>query len=124
MKNKILISIHPDHVQNILKGIKKYEYRKSVAKQEIASILIYETRPTMKVVAEVEIVSVMSLSPESLWSLTGNESGVDKGFFDNYFKGRNVAYAYKLGKVKVFKKPRSLDFYGVKNAPQSFVYLE
>ena len=124
MKNKILISIHPDHVQNILKGIKKYEYRKSVAKQEIASILIYETRPTMKVVAEVEIVSVMSLSPESLWSLTGNESGVDKGFFDNYFKGRNVAYAYKLGKVKVFKKPRSLNFYGVKNAPQSFVYLE
>ena len=41
MKKKILISINPEHVQNIIKGIKKYEYRKIAAKQDISSIIIY-----------------------------------------------------------------------------------
>ena len=48
MKKKILISINPEHVQNIIKGIKKYEYRKIAAKQDISSIIIYETNDEMK----------------------------------------------------------------------------
>lgn len=123
MKKKILMSIHPDHVQNILSGIKKYEYRKTASKQELSSMLIYETWPTMKVVAEVEIISVVSLPPTELWNLTRNESGIDKVFFDDYFKDKSIAHAYKLGRVKIFEKPRSLSSYGVKNAPQSFVYI-
>lgn len=123
MKKKILISINPEHVQNIINGTKKYEYRKIAAKQDISSIIIYETTPIKRVVAEAEIIDVLELSPEELWAQTKRESGISKEFFDKYFKGRNVAYAYRLGEIKVYNEPKTLLEYGIKAAPQSFVYI-
>ncbi len=123
MKNKILISINPEHAENIIKGIKKYEYRKIAAKQDISSIIIYETTPVKKIVAEAEIIDVLMLSPDELWEQTKQASGISKQFFDTYFSGRNVAYAYKLGKIKVYDQPKSLLDYGIKAAPQSFIYI-
>lgn len=123
MKKKILISINPEHVQNIINGIKKYEYRKIAAKQDISSIIIYETTPVKRIVAEAEILDVLMYSPQELWELTKEESGISKEFFDEYFVGREVAYAYKLGKIKVYDEPKTLLDYGIKAAPQSFVYI-
>ena len=123
MKKKILISIHPAHVKNILAGVKKYEYRKIAAKQDISSMLIYETSPTMKVVAEVEVETVLTCSPDKLWDLTHESSGVSKELFDRYFEGCKLAHAYKLGKIKIFKEPKLLSEYNIKTAPQSFVYI-
>ena len=123
MKRKILISINPEHVQNIIAGIKKYEYRKIAAKQDISSIIIYETTPIKRIVAEAEIVDVLELPPEELWEQTKNESGISKAFFDKYFYNRTVAFAYKLGEIKVYDTPKTLMDYGIKAAPQSFVYV-
>lgn len=123
MKKKILISINPEHVENIINGIKKYEYRKIAAKHDISSIIIYETTPIKKIVAEAEIVDVLMLSPEELWDRTRCESGITKEFFDKYFEGREIAYAYRLGAVKVYAQPKTLLDYGIKTAPQSFVYV-
>ncbi len=122
-KNKILISINPEHVNNIINGLKKYEYRKIAAKKDIKSLIIYETTPVKRVVAEAEIIDVLMMEPEKLWDLTKKESGIDKVFFDQYFDGREVAYAYKLGKIKVYAQPKTLMEYGIKAAPQSFVYI-
>ncbi len=36
---------------------------------------------------------------------------------------KTVAYAYKLGKIKVYDIPKTLMDYGIKAAPQSFVYV-
>lgn len=123
MKKRILISINPEHVQNIIEGKKKYEYRKIAAKQDISSIIIYETTPVKKIVAEAEIVEVLMLPPEELWRQTQDESGINREFFDEYFKDREIAYAYKLGKIKVYDKPKTLMDYGIKAAPQSFMYI-
>lgn len=123
MIRKILISINPKHVENIINGSKKFEYRKVAAKQDISSIVIYETTPVKRIVAEAEIIDVLILSPDELWKQTKQSSGISKEFFDEYFKGKKIAYAYKLGKVKVCETPKTLLDYGVKNAPQSFIYL-
>lgn len=123
MKRKIVISINPEHVQNIISGIKKYEYRKIAAKQDVSSIIIYETSPIKRIVAEAEIIDVLMLSPEELWEETKEQSGINKQFFDKYFAGREMAYAYKLGKIKVYEHPKMLLDYGIKAAPQSFVYV-
>lgn len=123
MKKKILISINPKHVQNIINGTKKYEYRKIAAKQDISSIIIYETTPIKRVVAEAEIIDVLELRPEELWKQTKDASGISKEFFDDYFRDRDIAFAYKLGKIKVYDEPKTLLEYGIKAAPQSFVYL-
>ena len=120
---KIVISINPEHVENIINGSKKFEYRTKAAKSDVKKILIYETVPVKKIVAEAEVEEVLMLPPEELWELTKNQSGISKSFFDAYFNGRSVAYAYKLGKVKVYDQPKELIDFGLKSAPQSFVYI-
>ena len=120
---RILISINPEHVENIINGKKKYEYRKIAAKQDISSIIIYETTPIKKIVAEAEIVDVIMLPPEQLWQETKQAAGITKSFFDEYFRGRKKAYAYKLGRITVYKEPKRLLDFGIKSAPQSFVYV-
>ena len=123
MKRKILISINPEHVENIINGTKKYEYRRVAAKQDISSIIIYDTFPIKRIVAEAEIEDVLMLSKEELWNVTKDKSGISKEFYDEYFKEKEIAYAYKLGKVTVYEEPKLLSEYNIKCAPQSFVYL-
>ena len=120
---RILISINPEHVENIISGKKKYEFRKIAAKQDVSSIIIYETTPIKRIVAEAEILDVIMLPPEQLWKETKQSAGISKMFFDEYFQGRQIAYAYKLGKITVYKEPKRLVDFGVKSAPQSFVYV-
>ena len=120
--NKIIVSINPRHVNNIINGSKRYEYRTRIASKDADKLLIYETAPTKKVVAEVDVIEVLSLDPNILWEQTKDYSGISKEFFDEYFKNRSVAYAYKLGKVKVYDEPKSLIEFGLRTAPQSFAY--
>ncbi len=121
---KIIISINPEHVNNIIKGTKKYEYRTKAAKKDVDKLIIYETMPIKKVVAEAEIVEVLALEPNDLWEETKEYSGITKKFFDEYFQSRKIAYAYKLGKIKVYDEPKALAEFGLKTAPQSFAYAK
>lgn len=117
------MSINPEHVDNIISGEKKFEFRKVKCKREIDSIVIYSTAPVMQVVAEVKVLDLIEGSPDFVWEKTCNGAGINKSFFDLYYNEKKIAFAYCLGKVKCFKKARSLADYGIKNAPQSFVYL-
>ncbi len=126
MKNnscRIILSINPEYVEKIISGKKKYEYRTKAAKKDVDKIIIYETTPVKKVVAEAEILDVLIMKPNELWELTKAQAGTTKSFFMSYFKGKKVAYAYKLGKVRVYRRPMELSAFGLKSAPQSFVYL-
>lgn len=120
---KILISINPEYVELILKKIKRFEYRKAVAKKDIKSLIVYSTYPEMKVVAEVKINGIIKDTPERLWERTHEHGGVDKAYFDAYFAGRDKAYAYILGEVKAYAEPKTLKDFNVQHAPQSFVYI-
>ena len=122
---RILMPINPEYVDEILAGRKKYEYRKVRAKRNnIDKMLIYSTSPIMKVVAEVDIKEILEEKPEKLWEMTKCESGITKDFYNKYFKNRNIAIAYKLGTIKVYDNPQSLDAIGINYVPQSFVYLD
>lgn len=121
--SKLLMSINPVHVDNILTGTKKYEFRKTRCKKDIDTIVIYSTSPVMKVVAEVEVKGIIEDSPQNVWTQTSAAAGIDKTFFDKYYSGKESAVAYILGKVNRFNTPRLLSDYGLKAAPQSYVYL-
>ena len=120
---KLLLSINPEFVEKIFAGVKKYEFRKSQCKRPIDGIVIYCTSPVMKVVGEVSVVGILVEEPSVMWTEVKELAGVTKEFYDSYFSGRKNAVAYQLGKIKRFYKPRELDDYGVKHAPQSFVYI-
>lgn len=122
---RILMPINPEYVDEILAGRKKYEYRKIKAKRNnIDKIIIYSTSPIMKVVAEVDIKEILEEDPEKLWEMTKNESGITKDFYNKYYKNKNTAIAYKLGKIRIYDKPKNLDDIGINYVPQSFVYLD
>lgn len=41
-----------------------------------------------------------------------------------YFTNTKVAYAYKLGKIKKYDVPKTLEELGINYYPQSYVYLD
>ena len=121
--NKIIISIHPKYVKEILNGVKKYEYRTKVSAKDIGKILIYETFPTKKVIGEAEVIGILKDTPENLWNETYKEGGISKKDYMLYFKNKKTAYAYRLGKITVYKEPIRIQELGFKCAPQCFAYV-
>lgn len=119
----LLLSIKPEYVEKILKGTKKFEYRKRLAKEDVSVIYIYSTSPTMKVVASVKVIGRLSASPTSLWEKTKVKAGISRSKYRKYFHGCKIAYAYELGEVSVFKEEKELCEYGISTPPQSFVYI-
>lgn len=120
---QILMSINPEHVEKILNGTKKYEFRKHVSKIIPDKIIIYCTTPVQRIVGEVEVKEVLQDKPSKIWSLTSSKSGINKEFFDSYYDGRNTAVAYKLGAIKKYNKQKTLKDFGIKAAPQSYMYI-
>lgn len=76
--NTILLSIRPEYVEKILAGMKKFEYRRHLAKSDVQKMLIYCTSPIMRVVAEAEVCEKVTGTPVSLWKKTKKESGIAK----------------------------------------------
>lgn len=87
-------------------------------------LIIYSTAPEMKVVAEVEVTDLIQGTPNDVWKKTSKNAGIKKRFFDSYFHNRETAFAYCLGKVKKYSQSKKLQDFGVKTAPQSFVYID
>ena len=120
---KILLSINPEHVENIMQGKKTVEYRKGRCRHDVDKIVIYSTYPVMQVVGEANVKAVIEGKPDNIWAQTCQGAGITKGFFDKYYKNRNRAIAYLLGEIIRYEKPYSLIDLGIKSAPQSFMYL-
>lgn len=121
--NTILLSINPEYVKRIFEGTKKYEFRKRLAQKEVTKIIIYSTHPDMKVVGEVQVTRTLAMAKTVLWELTKKEAGISRSKYRKYFENCNIAYAYVLGETKLYDAPKTLEEFGISQAPQSFVYL-
>ena len=123
-KNKVLMPIKPKYANQILDGTKKFEYRKSkIRKNNVHSIIIYATAPVKKVIGEVEILDIIEDTPENIWNQTHEHGGIAKEDYDKYFKGKNIAVAYVLGKTKRYSKEKTLAKFDICYYPQSYVYV-
>lgn len=120
----ILLPIKPEYAEKIYHGNKKYEYRKSTIKSgQPGRIVIYETRPVCKITGEIKIGSVLTGNPETIWNKTNKYGGITKQNFDHYYKGKSKSVAYEIVEARKYTKARELKEYGLKRAPQGFVYL-
>lgn len=125
MSKVVLISIHPEHVANILSGEKIFEYRKIIPKQDVSHLVLYCTSPVKKIVAVADIIGSVTGSPTQVWSATFFGSGISRRFFQEYFLGKKSANAFTLGNIYKMKRPLPLSFLsGIKMPPQSFCYLD
>ena len=49
--------------------------------------------------------------------------GINKNKYDKYFKKCDNAVAYEIEKAVLYNKPKNLNDYNLKVAPQSYVYI-
>lgn len=120
---QMLLSINPEHIESIICGKKRFEFRKVRCKADVDKIIIYSTAPVMRVVAEAVIKEVIEDDVDKVWSLTKEYAGISYNFYQKYYKGRKKAVAYRLCEVIKYPEPKTLSDVGVAFAPQSFVYL-
>lgn len=122
---KLLLSIRPEYVRQILEGTKRVEYRTRVRKDtSVNQVLIYQSQDVRKIVAEFRIAGVMEGSPQEIWEKTKEMGGIEEKAYYHYFRNNTVAYAYRICDVKLFETPISLDQLGIDKAPMSYQYVE
>ena len=120
---QMLLSIKPEHVNNILSGVKRYEFRKVRCRADVNKIIIYSTAPEKRVVAEADLEDIIEADVEDVWEITQDLAGITYEFFSDYYKGKKKAVAYKLKNVIEYDEPKTLLEFGLSFAPQSFVYV-
>jgi predicted transcriptional regulator len=123
----VLLAIKPKYVDEIIKGNKKYEFRKAIFKQldDVEFVYIYSSAPVKKIVGYFVIEKIISDSPSIIWKKCHKFSGIsEKGFFD-YFAKKELGHAIKIGKFKLFDvsiEPKRVLPNFV--PPQSFCYVD
>jgi predicted transcriptional regulator len=120
----LLISIHPEYIQKIRQGSKRYEYRKRGLTKKIRYMVFYETAPVMQIVGYCRITEILKGMASDIWNITGTEGGIEKESFMQYFRKGTTAFAYKLDSPVFFENGLSPEqFIPDFTAPQSFRYL-
>ena len=125
MQKKILLSIKPEFANAIFAGKKGYEFRRTIFKStDVAKIVVYASSPVKKVIGEVKIESILKNDINILWKETKKEAGINYQYYKEYFQGKEIGYAIKIGKTKLYKKCKCLlKDLGIQYPPQSFIYI-
>ena len=120
----ILLSIKPEFVNKILSHEKLYEFRKSIFKQDVERIYIYSTYPVKKIVGYFEVTDIICKSPEELWDLFSDVSGICENEFFKYYSGSDEGFAIRIDNLIVFDEFIDMSEFDDFRAPQSFCYVE
>lgn len=119
----VILSIKPEFVEKIFSGEKKYEYRKVSFKQKVDTVYIYASRPIGKIVGEFKLEEIICDTPENIWKLTKEQSGVTKKFFDKYYEGKDKGVALKIKDCEEYEEGVNPDTLVTNfKVPQSFIY--
>jgi predicted transcriptional regulator len=115
----VLMSIRPEYADAILSGTKTFELRRRRPSFAVGSqVVVYSSAPDQKLLGTFEAGVVHEGSPEDLWRRVKANAGVDRGTYDAYFAGCEVAYAIEV------RAPRRLDPRPLKfRPPQSYLFL-
>ena len=121
---KALLSVKPEFAESIFKGIKKYEFRKTIFRSfKVETVMVYVTAPIQRIIGEFDIETILRDTPERLWEETHEHAGITKGFFFDYFSQSQAAFAIKIRNVRSYTNTLCLKTeYDIK-PPQSFRYI-
>ena len=118
---KVVLSIKPEYAFKIFDGTKKFEFRRSIFKnQNVKSIIVYASSPIQKVIGEFEIEEVLNNDLATLWELTQDFSGISKEYFYNYFTKKKQGFAIKIKNSKKYINPKCLKQDFDLSPPQAF----
>ena len=120
---KVVLSIKPEFANKIFDGSKKFEFRKSIFKNEnIKTILVYSSSPVQKVIGEFQIEKILKHDLVTLWKLTKEYSGISEEYFYEYFAEKDHGFAIKIKSKTKYRIPKCLKEDFNLSPPQSFAY--
>lgn len=120
---KVVLSIKPEFAFKIFDGTKKFEFRKSIFKNEkIKTIIVYASSPVQQVIGEFEIEEILNHDLSTLWDLTQEFSGISEKFYCEYFTNKDQGFAIKIKKTRKYRTPKCLRADFNLSPPQSFAY--
>lgn len=124
----LFLSIKPQYVQKILEGDKLVELRRQKPRSRAGDwIAIYESSPTMALVAVAQVAEVNVLPPKKLWRNVQSTAGVTKAEFEDYFHDCDNAVGIVLQAITELPEPVPLDDLRKRwpnfHPPQGFRYL-
>jgi predicted transcriptional regulator len=95
MSNKaFLISIKPHFAKLIFAGKKTVELRRVPPKAGAGDLaLVYVSSPTKELQGCFEVAQIDSGTPTALWERRGQQSGISRQAFMEYFRGKKFAHA-------------------------------
>ena len=71
-----------------------------------------------------KVVGMLEDRPEIIWKKTCHSGGINKMAYDDYFKRKDMAIAYVLGKVEKYENELKLSNFHIYVPPQSYVYID
>jgi type I restriction enzyme S subunit len=122
----VLLSIKPKFAEAILGGRKKYEFRKKAFSQKnIGLVYMYATAPIKKLVGVFRINSIIEDKTSTLWHRLKDDAGISEKEFFDYFRNREVGFAFEIIEVEKFENPVDpMIIFPNFVPPQSFCYIE
>ncbi|KKG72993.1 GNAT family N-acetyltransferase [Methanosarcina mazei] len=122
----VILPIKPKFVKEIIRGRKKYEFRKVTfkSKRKIDRVYIYSSSPEKKIVGSFKLGRIIEDTPEALWENLNEFAGIEKDEFFSYFGNRKNGFALEIKDLKIFDEPidpyKELDSFV---PPQNFSYI-
>ena len=121
---RVLLSIRPEFALKIFNGSKRYEYRRTIFRnQEVSGVIVYASDPIKRIIGEFEIEDILHDEPQVLWVKTKNHAGISEKRFFEYFANKSKGYAIKVKTTTMYDDPLPLNSFRVSSPPQSFMYI-
>lgn len=120
----IFLPIKPNYAFKIIKGVKKFEFRKSNFSEKIKLAIIYASSPEKKIIGCCKVKNIFISEPDIVWENCRNYSGISEELFFRYYNKKKKAIAIEISSVFVFNE--FIDPKKVWNGfivPQSFKYI-
>ncbi len=123
----IMISLDMSEATSIIEKGKSALFFKILPVQKVKRVLIYLTKSSKfngGVIGEFELETKDKMSKTKAWSLFGRVSTLKKAEFDEYYKDSKAVSVMKISDFISYSQPKSIESFGVKKAPASFMYLK
>jgi predicted transcriptional regulator len=125
----LFLSLRPRFAELLLSGHKSVELRR--IRPDVApgaSVLLYASSPTMKLVGRAEVAEVKVAPNAQIWKEHGHQTGITRKEYDEYLDGLEEGVAITLVNIRRLEKPRPLqdlrDRIAGFQPPQSYRYLD
>ncbi|MBC6416121.1 MAG: ASCH domain-containing protein [Bdellovibrionales bacterium] len=128
MKKNLILSIHLQYANGIVRGQKTVELRRKFPlfkETDRKKIFIYACSPVSKIIGKCDLIDVQKIPIKKLWNITRSLAKIDEISFQKYFINCDFGFALYLTNPLEYKEPISLKkLFGMNiYPPQSYRYV-